>query len=108
MAHFLDGMILFKRGPKEGAEAPSSLPIQTPVTNNLVLKKLRVAFQLKDTDIIALIEKSGSLKVTRSEIGAFFRNRDHRNYRECGDQFLRNIFQSSFTLKAAFRLPLPN
>jgi uncharacterized protein YehS (DUF1456 family) len=91
LAHFLDGMVFFKRGKDESRPAP---PRELPVSNNLVLKKLRVAFELKDTDLIALIEKSGALKVTRSELGAFFRSRDHRNYRECGDQFLRNIFKA--------------
>ena len=91
MSHFLNGMVIFKRGRDESRPMP---PAEVPVTNNLVLKKLRVAFELKDTDLIALVEKSGTLKVTKSELGAFFRARSHRNYRECGDQFLRHIFRS--------------
>lgn len=91
MAHFLDGMIILKRG-KDDSRPPQ--PIQIPVTNNLVLKKLRVAFELKDTDLIALIEKSGVLRVTKAELSAFFRNQSHRNYRECGDQFLRNLLRA--------------
>jgi uncharacterized protein YehS (DUF1456 family) len=91
MSHFLNGMVLFKRGRDESRPLPTA---EVPVSNNLVLKKLRVAFELKDTDIIALVEKSGTLKVTKSELGAFFRSRDHRNYRECGDQFLRHVFRS--------------
>ena len=89
MAHFLNGLIIFKRG-KEESRPP--LPIQVPITNNIVLKKVRVAFELKDTDIIALIERAG-LSVTKAELGAFFRGADHRNYRECGDQFLRNVLK---------------
>jgi uncharacterized protein YehS (DUF1456 family) len=63
------------------------------VTNNDVLKKLRVAFELKDSDIIALVEKTG-FHVTKAELGALFRRPDHRNFRVCGDQFLRNLLKA--------------
>jgi uncharacterized protein YehS (DUF1456 family) len=89
MAHFLNGLVIHKRG-KDASRPPQ--PIEVPVTNNVVLKKLRVAFELKDSDIIALIEKGG-LKVSKGELGAFCRRPDHRNYRECGDQFLRNLLK---------------
>ena len=89
MAHFLNGLVTFKRG-KDDSRPPQ--PLEIPVTNNTVLKKLRVAFELKDSDIINLIEKSG-LKVSKTELSAFFRRADHRNYRDCGDQFLRNLLK---------------
>jgi uncharacterized protein YehS (DUF1456 family) len=91
MAHFLNGLVVFKRG-KDESRPPQ--PVELPVTNNVVLKKIRVAFQLKDTDLIALIEKSGTLKITKTELSAFFRSRGHRNYRECGDQYLRNLLKA--------------
>jgi uncharacterized protein YehS (DUF1456 family) len=68
-------------------------PIVVPITNNIVLKKLRVAFELKDTDILSLIQKSG-LTLTKTELSAFFRQPDHRNYRECQDQYLRNLLKA--------------
>jgi uncharacterized protein YehS (DUF1456 family) len=89
MAHFLNGLVTFKRGV-DPSRPPQ--PIETPVTNNVVLKKVRVAFQLKDDDIIALLAKTG-LRVSKAELGAFCRRPDHRNYRECKDQFLRNLFK---------------
>ncbi len=88
---FLDGLIIFKRGEQKDRPRP---PLEVPVTNNLVLKKLRVAFSLKDTDIIDLIKKSSSLDISKAEIGAFFRAPGHPNYRECGDQFLRNFLKA--------------
>jgi uncharacterized protein YehS (DUF1456 family) len=91
MAHFLDGLILLKRG-KDESRPP--LPIEVPVTNNIILKKLRVAFELKDVDLISLIEKSGVLKISKNELSAFFRKPGHRNYRECGDQYLRNLLKA--------------
>lgn len=90
MAYFLNGLVIHKRG-KDPTRPPQ--PLELPVTNNTVLKKLRVAFQLKDSDISSLIEKSG-LRVSTTELTAFFRRPDHRNYRECGDQFLRNLLKA--------------
>lgn len=91
MAQFLNGLVIYKRGKDESRPLQA---LETPVTNNTVLKKLRVAFELKDTDVIALIEKQGTLKISKTELTSFFRARDHRNYRECGDQYLRNLFKA--------------
>ncbi|MDX1363125.1 DUF1456 family protein [Arenibacter latericius] len=60
------------------------------MTNNDILKKLRVALKLRNdeiVDILALVD----FKITKSELGAFFRKEDHPNYMECGDQILRNF-----------------
>ena len=92
MAHFLNGLVIYKRGKRDKDDSRPPQPLELPVTNNAVLKKLRVAFELKDSDLVALIEKSGLL-VTKGELGAFFRRPDHRNYRDCGDQFLRNVIK---------------
>lgn len=89
MAPFLDGLVFFKRGKDESRPL---LPTDKRITNNVILKKVRVAFELKDADIVPLIEKSG-LKITKSELSAFFRSADHRNFRPCGDQFLRNLLK---------------
>lgn len=89
MARFLNGLVIYKRG-KDESRPPQ--PLEVPVTNNTILKKLRVAFELKEGDIVALIEKSG-LRVSKGELSAFFRRPDHRNYRDCGDQFLRNLIK---------------
>jgi len=89
MARFLNGLVIYKRG-KDESRPPQ--PVEVPVSNNVVLKKLRVAFELKDDDLVTLIEKGG-LRVAKGELGAFFRRPDHRNYRDCGDQFLRNLLK---------------
>ena len=89
MAHFLNGLVIYKRG-KDESRPPQ--PVEVPVTNNTVLKKVRVAFALKDDDIIALLQKNG-LTLSKTELGAFFRRPDHRNYRDCGDQVLRNFLK---------------
>ncbi len=58
--------------------------------NNDIMKKLRVALQLKNTDIIAILKLVG-FNITESELGAIFRAEDHPNYKPCGDQLLRNF-----------------
>lgn len=94
MVHFLDGLIYFKRG-KDESRPP--MPFEYPVTNNLVLKKMRVAFELKEPDMHELIE-TGGYKVGRAELSAFLRKKGQPNYRECGDQVLR-YFLKGLTLK---------
>lgn len=60
------------------------------MTNNDILKKLRVALKLRDEDIIQVL-KLAEFTVTKSEVNALFRSEDHPNYKECGDQLLRNF-----------------
>jgi uncharacterized protein YehS (DUF1456 family) len=60
------------------------------MTNNDIFKKLRVALKLKDDEIIAIL-KLVDFHITKSELGAIFRKEDHPNYKECGDQLLRNF-----------------
>jgi len=60
------------------------------MTNNDILKKLRVALKLKDDDIVRILALV-DFKVTATELGAIFRKEDHPNYMECGDQLLRNF-----------------
>lgn len=60
------------------------------MTNNDILKKLRVALKLRDEDIIHILSLV-DFEVTKGELGALFRSEDHPNYKECGDQLLRNF-----------------
>ena len=60
------------------------------MTNNDILKKLRVALSLRDDDILKILELV-DFKISKSELSAFFRKEGHPNYRECGDQVLRNF-----------------
>lgn len=60
------------------------------MTNNDILKKLRIALELKDTDIIAIL-KLADFDISKPELSALFRKEDHKNYKECGDQLLRRF-----------------
>ncbi len=90
MAQFLEGVVVHKRG-KDPSRPARALPAR--ITNNLVLKTLRVAFALKEDDLLTMLHASG-FEVSRGELSALFRAPDHRNYRPCGDQFLRNVLKS--------------
>lgn len=89
IAHFLDGLVIFKRGKDESRPAP---PLELPVSNNQILKKLRVAFELRDEDLQAILH-AADLQLSKSELGALFRKPGHSNYRACGDQLLRNFLK---------------
>lgn len=73
------------------------------LTNNDVFKKLRVALKLRDDDIVKILELV-DFRISKSELGAFFRNEDHPNYRNCGDQILRNFLNG---LVIHLRGPMP-
>jgi uncharacterized protein YehS (DUF1456 family) len=64
--------------------------LQSFMTNNDILKKLRVALKLRNNDIIEIL-KLVDFRISESELGALFRKEDHPNYKECGDQILRNF-----------------
>ncbi|WP_372883155.1 DUF1456 family protein [Psychromonas sp.] len=86
---FLDGLINEKRGKKEGSK-PVILPAKAILPNNDILRKLRIALNFKDEDMLKMLELAG-FPVSKSELSALFRKQDHRNYKVCGDQLLRNF-----------------
>jgi uncharacterized protein YehS (DUF1456 family) len=89
LAHFLDGLVIQRRGRDESLPPR---PVEKRVTNNVVLKKLRVAFELKDVDMHQILESAG-LPVSKPELSALFRQADHKNFKLCGDQLLRNFLK---------------
>jgi uncharacterized protein YehS (DUF1456 family) len=89
MAYFLDGLVFFKRGKDESRP---QLAVELPITNNIVLKKLRVAFELKEDDMHGIL-KAAEFPVSKPELSALFRKAGHNNYRPCGDQLLRNFLR---------------
>ena len=89
LAHFLDGLVFHYRG--RDPSLPQR-PVEKRVTNNVVLKKLRVAFELKDVDMHNIFQDAG-FPVSKPELSALFRQPDHKNFRLCGDQMLRNFLK---------------
>jgi uncharacterized protein YehS (DUF1456 family) len=89
LAHFLDGLVFHYRGRDESVPPR---PLEKRITNNVVLKKLRVAFELKDVDMHQVFEDAG-FPVSKPELSALFRQAGHKNFRLCGDQMLRNFLK---------------
>lgn len=86
MSVFLNGLIVEMRGKKEG-----SLPIlEIKLNNNIIFRKLKIALNLKDEDILDVL-KIADFKLGKHELSAFFRNPSQQQYRPCGDQVLRNF-----------------
>lgn len=93
LAIFLNGLITSKRGKREG---PLPVPEQQ-LNNNLILKKLRIAFNLSSDDVLAIFKLKGKA-VSPHEVSAFFRNPKQSQYRYCNDQYLR-YFLSGMQIK---------
>lgn len=91
LVSFLDGLIIHRRGKMEPRPGQDRKP-ETRLTNNAILKKLRVAFELKEEDMLKVLELAG-FHVSNPELSALFRAKGHKNYRACGDQLLRNFLK---------------
>jgi len=89
LAYFLNGFINEKRGKKTGPNAVA----EKRLSNNIVLTKLKIALNLKAEELIALLA-SVDFKLNKPELSAFSRKTDHKHYRECKDQVLRNLLQA--------------
>jgi len=98
LAHrFFEGLVILRRGKKEGADGSAipAAPARRELSNNDVLWYLRIAMQLKDDDILAILKKA-DVSFGKSELNALFRKKGTDNFRPCGDQLLRN-FLAGFT-----------
>ena len=88
MAIFLNGFINKRRGKREGAQPEP----ETRLNNNIIFTKLKIALNLKAEEIIELLALAG-FHIGKHELSAFFRRPDHKHYRECKDQILRNFLK---------------
>jgi len=86
MILFLDGLITHRRG-KSNDKPVAGKPIFPPLTNNLIFKKLRIAFDLKEDDLIELMSLA-DYAVSKNELSAISRKPGHKHYRACSDDFL--------------------
>ena len=96
LAIFLNGLIIKKRGKRDG-EQPKP---EKRLTNNIIFRKLVIAFNLKAEDVIEVL-KLASFSISKHELSAFFRKPDHKNYRVCKAQVLRNFLMG---LQIKFRV----
>ncbi|MDF2942518.1 MAG: hypothetical protein K0S01_1376 [Herbinix sp.] len=93
---FLNGFIIFKRGVQEQNAEHSTKPalaiMSTGSVNNVVLKKMKIALALSSEDMLAILSEAGAT-VSKGELSAVFRKEGHKNYKECGDSYVRNFLK---------------
>lgn len=93
---FLNGLIVQKRGkqePRPGQPKRPPLMITSDEhVNNIVLKKLKIALKLTSDDILDILDDAG-VYLSNSELSAVMRKEDHRNYKVCGDRYIRNFLK---------------
>lgn len=90
---FLNGFIIFKRGQQEPKPGQPEFPESTNErSNNLLLKKVKIALQLTSEDMLEIWDLAG-VTVSRGELGALLRKVGHKNYKECGDRYARNFLK---------------
>lgn len=87
---FLDGFIIFKRGPADPSRPAPPKPPQ--LSNNIILRRIRIALALKDIDIVEIMALA-EVKVSKSEVNALFQRESHKNYKPCQTQFMRNFLK---------------
>ncbi len=85
---FLNGFIAYKRGPSDKKAKKQKIYF----SNNIILKKLKIALDLKDEDIIEIFANDG-LEITKSQLTAYFRRDGHINYRKCSDSLLKRFIK---------------
>jgi uncharacterized protein YehS (DUF1456 family) len=88
LATFLNGLIIEKRGKKDGPQPQA----ETKLSNNIIFRKLKIALNLQAEDVLKLVCQ-GDFRMSKHELSAFFRKPEHKHYRECKDQVLRNFLK---------------
>lgn len=86
LATFLNGLISHRRGKKEGAQPEP----EQHLTNNIIFRKLKIALDLKNEEVLEILD-SADMRISKHELSAFFRKTDHKHFRKCKDQVLRNF-----------------
>lgn len=92
---FLDGLIIQKRGKKEDGTPVPQIKVTKNNLNNVLLRKLRIALSFKSYDMIKIF-KLGGIEISEGELSALFRSENHKNYKECGDKYVR-VFLKGLT-----------
>lgn len=88
LASFLNGLIIEKRGHTDGPERQA----EQTLTNNAIFNKLKIALALKADDVTTILELGG-LSLGKYELSAFFRNVNHKHYRDCSDDVLSTFLK---------------
>ena len=90
LERFLNGFITYERGKKDGP-APK-LELTDTNVNNLLLKRVKIALSLTSYDVLDIMDLA-DLQISESELSAVLRKEGHRNYKICGDRYIRNFLK---------------
>ena len=80
---FLDGLVTLKRGPSPKKTDDEAVEL----TNNLILKKLRIALNLKEPET-EIIFGLADVELSKQQLSSLFRKEDHKNFKKCSDELL--------------------
>ena len=81
---FLDGLITLKRGKSSDKKSDEKA---VALTNNLILKKLRIALELKEAET-EIIFGLAEIELTKQQLASLFRKESHKNFKKCSDELL--------------------
>ncbi|EOZ91976.1 hypothetical protein A33Q_4069 [Indibacter alkaliphilus LW1] len=95
LAAFLNGLIVKNRGKKDGQDPVA----EKSLNNNKVFRKLKIALELKDEDILQILDEA-DFRFSKHELSAIFRKPTQSQYRVCKDQVLRYFLRG---LQVKFR-----
>jgi len=95
LASFLNGFITEKRGPSDGPVRAN----EQQLSNNMIFNKLKIALALKADEVMTILELA-EVGLGKYELSAFFRNVNHKHYRECSDDVL-SAFLKGLQLQAS-------
>ena len=91
LGFFLDGLIVHKRGRQEGTPVSAAQPAAS-LTKNAIVKKLRVALDLKEEDLVSILKTAG-IEISKNDLSALFRKEGNKHYKECSDQILKGFLK---------------
>lgn len=86
---FLNGLITYRRGKGEQNQVQRNQTFP-PLTNNSIYKKLKIAFDLKEDDLLELMSLA-DYPISKNELSAISRKPGHKHYRACSDEFLASL-----------------
>lgn len=88
---FLNNLIDQRRGKKVDAVA-EVIEKHTKISNNDVLKKLRIALVLHEQDLRDAL-KLVTIELTKSDLAALFRKAGHEQYKACDDELVLDFIE---------------
>lgn len=88
---FLNNLIEQQRGKKNDAEQ-EVIEKHAKISNNDVLKKLRIAYNLHEQQVRDAL-KLATIELTKSDLAALFRKPGHVHFKACDDELVLDFIE---------------